>query len=185
MGILLHVQTCANSEIRSHYRVENKWTCWNRRLGYMPLVTIQQIINTCRELDDLQGIAMPRNYISANVRMGKLGKATKWDQPSANPSRAQRPMQIVHFVLLGPANNVQIRIQCNLVRELVAWLVSFGHGQYSKQLTIISFWYSEHSVSSRFENVSSWIFVWDKPDVRKCQPFGMLVVCSRRTTTGS
>ena len=57
------------------------------------------MINTCQGLEDLQGIAMPRNYISANVRMGK---ATKLDQPSANPSRAQSPMQIVHFDLFGP-----------------------------------------------------------------------------------
>jgi hypothetical protein len=99
VGTLFHVQTCADAEIRRHDRVENKWICWHRRLGYMPLATIQQMINTCQGLEDLQGIAMPRNYISANVRMGK---ATKLDQPSANPSRAQSPMQIVHFDLFGP-----------------------------------------------------------------------------------
>jgi hypothetical protein len=34
----------------------------------MLLATIQQMINTCEGLDDLQGIAMPHNFI---VRMGK------------------------------------------------------------------------------------------------------------------
>jgi hypothetical protein len=96
VGTLFHVQTCADAEIKRHDRVENKWICWHRRLGYMPLATIQQMINSCQGLDDLQGIAMPRNYISANVRMGK---ATNLDQPSSNPTRAERPMQIVHFDL--------------------------------------------------------------------------------------
>ncbi len=68
VGTLFHVQTCADAEIRRHARAENKWICWHRRLGYMPLATIQQMINTCQGLEDLQGIAMPRNYISANVR---------------------------------------------------------------------------------------------------------------------
>ncbi len=80
VGTLFHVQTCADADIRRQDRVENKWICWHPRLGYMPLATIQQMINTCQGLDDIQGIAMPRNYISANVRMGK---ATKLDQPSA------------------------------------------------------------------------------------------------------
>jgi hypothetical protein len=59
----------------------------------MPLATIQQMINTCQGLDDLQGIAMPNNYISANVGMGK---ANKLDQPTANPGRAR-----CSFVLPG------------------------------------------------------------------------------------
>jgi hypothetical protein len=99
VGSLFHVQTCADAEIRRHDRVENKWICWHRRLGYMPLATIQQMINTCQGLDDLQGIAMPRNYVSANVRMGK---ATNLDQPLPNLTRAEKPMQIVHFDLFGP-----------------------------------------------------------------------------------
>ena len=102
VGTLFHVQTCADAEIRRHDRTENKWICWHRRLGYMPLATIQQMINTCQGLEDLQGIAMPRNYISANVRMGK---ATNLDQPLPNPNRAQRPMQIVHFDLFGPCRH--------------------------------------------------------------------------------
>ncbi len=93
------VQTCADAEIKRQDRVENKWICWQRRLGYMPWATIQQMINSCQGLDNLQGIAMPSNYISANVRMRK---ATNLDQPSSNPTRAERPMQIVHFDLFGP-----------------------------------------------------------------------------------
>jgi len=65
----------------------------------MPLATIQQMINTFQGLDDLQGVAMPRNYISANV---KVGKATNLDQPSQNLTRAQNPLQVVHFDLFGP-----------------------------------------------------------------------------------
>jgi hypothetical protein len=65
----------------------------------MPLATIQSMINTCHGLDNLQGIAMPRNYISANVGMGK---ATNLDQPSPNPTRAESPTQIVHLYLFGP-----------------------------------------------------------------------------------
>ena len=42
---------------------------------------------------------MPRNYVSANVRRGK---ATNIDQPKSNSTRAERPMQIVHFDLFGP-----------------------------------------------------------------------------------
>jgi hypothetical protein len=42
---------------------------------------------------------MPRNYISANVR---LGKATNLDQPSLNPTRAESPMHIVYFYRFGP-----------------------------------------------------------------------------------
>ena len=86
MGTLFHVQTCADAKIKRHDRVEYKWIRWHRRLGFTPLATIQQMINTCQGLDALQGIAMPRNYISANVRMGK---ATNLDQPLLNPTCAQ------------------------------------------------------------------------------------------------
>ena len=99
VGSLFHVQTCADAEIKRHDRAENKWICWHRRLGYMPLDTIQQMINTCQGLDDLQGITMPHNYVSANVRRGG---ATNIDQLKSNSTRAERPMQIVHFDLFGP-----------------------------------------------------------------------------------
>ncbi len=94
-----HVQTCANAETKSHDLAENKWICWHQRLGYMPLDTIQQIINTCQGLNDLQGITMQRNYVSANVRRGK---ATNIDQLKSNSTCAERPMQIVHFDLFRP-----------------------------------------------------------------------------------
>ena len=42
---------------------------------------------------------MPRNYVSANVRMGK---ATNLDQPQQNPVRATKPMEIIHCNLFGP-----------------------------------------------------------------------------------
>ena len=46
VGTLFHVQTCADAEIKRHDRVENKWICWHRRLGYMPLATIQHVPRT-------------------------------------------------------------------------------------------------------------------------------------------
>ena len=109
VGSLFHVQTCADAEIKRHDRVENKWICWHRRLGYMPLDTIQQMINTCQGLDDLQGIAMPRNYVSANVRRGK---AINQDQPKSNSTRADSPMQIIHFDLFGPCKNPSFAGHC-------------------------------------------------------------------------
>ena len=76
-----------------------EWTCWYRRLGYMPLATIQQMMNTCQGLDDLQGESMPHNYISANV---KIGGAANWDQPLQNLTHAQKQLQVVQFDLFGP-----------------------------------------------------------------------------------
>ena len=96
VGNLFHVHTCAEAEIKRHDRAENKWILWHRRLGYMPFDTIQQMVHSCQGLDDLQGISMPRNYVSASVRQGK---AIKIDQPKSNPMRADRPLQIVHFDL--------------------------------------------------------------------------------------
>ncbi len=78
------------------------WILWHRRLGYMPFDTIQLVINSCQGLDDLQGISMPCNYISASV---KQGKATNMDQPKSIEIRADRPMQIVHFDLFGPCKH--------------------------------------------------------------------------------
>jgi hypothetical protein len=68
----------------------------------MALDTIQQIINTCQGLDDLQGTTMQHNYVSANVRRGK---ATNIDQPKSNSTLGERPMQIVHFDLFGPCKS--------------------------------------------------------------------------------
>ena len=102
VGNLFHVHTCAEAEIKRHDRAENKWILWHRRLGYMPFDTIQQMVNSCQGLDDLQGISMPRNYVSASVRQGK---AIKIDQPKSNPTRADRPLQIVHFDLFGPCKH--------------------------------------------------------------------------------
>jgi hypothetical protein len=99
VGSLFHVQTCADADIRRHDRVENKWICWHQRLGYMPLATIQQMINTCQGLDDLQSIEMPRNYVSVNV---KMGKETNLDQTPPNLTRAESHMRIVHFDHFGP-----------------------------------------------------------------------------------
>ncbi len=39
--------------IKCYDRVENKLICWYQRLGYMPLVTMQQTINTCQGLNNL------------------------------------------------------------------------------------------------------------------------------------
>ena len=99
IGTLFHVQTCADEEIRRSDRIENKWVCWHKRLGYMPLETLKNMIGSCQGLEDLQGVAMPRNYVSANVRMGK---ATNTDQPQQNPIRAKKPMEVVHCDLFGP-----------------------------------------------------------------------------------
>jgi hypothetical protein len=68
----------------------------------MPLSSIQQMINMmmmiCQGLDDVQGVAMPRNYMSANV---KSGKATNLDEPLQNLTRSQKSLQVVHFDLFG------------------------------------------------------------------------------------
>ena len=65
----------------------------------MPLDTIRMMIDNCQGLDDLRGVPMPRNYVSANVRRGK---AVSMDQPKSNPQRADQPLQVVHFDLFGP-----------------------------------------------------------------------------------
>ncbi len=64
----------------------------------MPLDMIQQMINICQGLNDLQGIAMPHNYVSANVTRGK---AINQDQPNSNSTLADSPMQIIHFDFFG------------------------------------------------------------------------------------
>ena len=61
IGSLFHVQTCSDAEIRRSDRVENKWVCWHKRLGYMPFDVLQHMIHSCQGLDDLQGVSMPRN----------------------------------------------------------------------------------------------------------------------------
>ncbi len=99
MRSLYYVQTCADAEIQRFDQAENKWICWHRRLGYMPLDTIQQKIDSCQGLEDLQGITMPRNYVSANL---KRGNAVNLDQPKPILTRAEHPMQIIHFDLFGP-----------------------------------------------------------------------------------
>ena len=88
-----------DAHVGHSHRIENKWICWHKRLGYMPFDVLQHMIHSCQGLDDLQGVSMPRNYISANVRMGK---ATNLDQPKSIPDRAEHPLQVVHFDLFGP-----------------------------------------------------------------------------------
>ena len=77
----------------------------------LPFDTIQQMVNSCQGLDDLQGISMPRNYVSASVRQGK---AIKIDQPKSNPMRADLPLQIVHFDLFGRAS-IPLSLDINTV----------------------------------------------------------------------
>ena len=112
VGNLFHVHTCAEAEIKRHDRAENKWILWHRRLGYMPFETIQEMIKSCQGLDDLQGISMPRNYISASVRRGK---AINIDQPKSNPTRADRPLQLVHFDIFGPCKHPSFAGHSNCV----------------------------------------------------------------------
>ena len=102
VGNLFHVHTCSDAEVKRHDRPENKYILWHRRLGFMPLATIQQMIDSCQGLEDLQGISMPRNYVSANARRGK---AVSMDQPKSNPTRADQPLQVVHFDIFGPCKN--------------------------------------------------------------------------------
>ena len=99
VGSLFHIHTCADAEIKRHDRKDNLYIVWHRRLGYMPLQTIRMMIDSCQGLDDLRGVPMPRNYVSANVRRGK---ATSMDQPKTNQQRADKPLQVVHFDLFGP-----------------------------------------------------------------------------------
>ena len=82
IGTPFHIQTCAEEEVCCSDSIKNKWICWHRRLGYMLLETLKNMIGSCQGLDDLQGVAMLHNYVSANVRMGK---ATNMDQPQQNP----------------------------------------------------------------------------------------------------
>ena len=65
----------------------------------MPLATIQMMFDSFQGVDDLWGVPIPRNYVSANVRRGK---ATSMDQPKPNTPRA---LKLVHFDLFGHANN--------------------------------------------------------------------------------
>ena len=99
VGSLFHIHTCADAEIKRHDRKDNLYIVWHRRLGYMPLDTIRMMIDSCQGLDDLRGVPMPRNYVSANVRKGK---ATSMDQPKTNPTRADQPLQKVHLDIFGP-----------------------------------------------------------------------------------
>jgi hypothetical protein len=97
-GSLFHIHTCAEAEIKRNDRKDHLYIVWYRRLGYMALETIRDMIDSCQGLEDLCSLSMQRNYVSANVRKGK---ATKMDQPQLNPKRADRPLQVVHFDLFG------------------------------------------------------------------------------------
>jgi len=99
VGSLFHIHTCADAEVRPHDRQDNLYIVWHRRLGYMPLETIRMMIDSCQGLDDLRGVPMPRNYVSANVRRGK---STSMDLPKSNPHQSDQPLQVVHFDLFGP-----------------------------------------------------------------------------------
>ena len=54
VGTLFHIQTCADNVIWRSERIENKWICWHRRLGHMPLETLKNMVGSCQGLDDLK-----------------------------------------------------------------------------------------------------------------------------------
>ncbi len=93
----------------------------------MPLTTVQQKINTFQRLDELQGISMFHNYISANVMMRK---ASRLNQLLLNPTHAQGPVQTVCFNLFSPCN------QPSFAEHSSCGLFVDDHSHYTQVYTV-------------------------------------------------
>jgi hypothetical protein len=67
VGGLFHVQTCADAEVKRFDQVENKWICWYQHPGYIPLATIQQMINTFQgPLRRQEAVSYPPHTLPTN-----------------------------------------------------------------------------------------------------------------------
>ena len=75
----------------------NKYIVWSRKLGHMSLETLRQTKNCVSGLEELSETRFPKNYISSEVKIGKMQHV---DMPKATGTRASRPMAGLHWVLL-------------------------------------------------------------------------------------
>ena len=78
---------------------------WSRKLGHMSLETLRQTKNCVNGLEELSETRFPKNYISSEVKIGKMQHV---DMPKATGTRASRPMAGIHWDTLGPTTTCSI-----------------------------------------------------------------------------
>ena len=83
----------------------NKYIVWSRKLGHMSLETLRQTKNCVSGLDELSETRFPKNYISKDIKIGKMQHV---DMPKATGTRADRPMAGIHWDTLGPTSTCSI-----------------------------------------------------------------------------
>ena len=99
LGNLFYVQIFPQHQLSRSDRRENLWINWSKRLGHASISTLRSMAKTCDGLENLKLAPIPRNYVSAESRMGKL---VNLDMPKQVMTRAAQPMEVIHMDLKGP-----------------------------------------------------------------------------------
>jgi hypothetical protein len=85
----------------------------------------------------------PRNYISADVR---VGKSTVADQPSPTTTVPSRPNEVWHMDTIGPTKTTSVhgyRDNTSFTCGYTGYVLSYGHASPGQVLDIIERWYAD------------------------------------------
>ena len=83
----------------------NEVIVFSRKIGYCPLQTLGDPRKVVTGLETLADSHFPRNYVSADVR---VGKSTVADQPSQTDTVPSRPNEVWHMDTIGPTKTTSV-----------------------------------------------------------------------------
>jgi hypothetical protein len=121
----------------------NEVIVFSRKLGHCPLQTLWDTRKVVTGLESLADSHFPRNYISADVR---VGKSTAADQPSATDTVATRPNEVWHMDTVGPTQTTSVhgyRYNTSFTCGFSGYVLSYGHASPSQIPEIQERWYAD------------------------------------------
>jgi hypothetical protein len=150
----------------------NEVIVFSRKFGHCPLQTLWDTRKVVTGLESLADSHFPRNYISADVR---IGKSTVADQPSTSDTIPSRPNEVWHMDTIGPTKTTSVhgfRYNTSFTCGYTGYVLSYGHASPSQVADIQERWYAD---IARFRELHG------EPRVFRCDNASVNV--SRRATS--
>ena len=142
VGSLFYIRTFDASEVPAEFGSRNSWIVYHRKLGFMPLDTLRNTISCSVGLDDLLKSPMPRNYVSAAVR---LGKSVHIDRPKFRNHRTSRPFACVYMdTFQTKTKSLNGHMYCSVfVDDHSGFIWTYTHSSTSQVFAIFQKWYAD------------------------------------------
>ena len=116
---------------------------FSRKFGHRPLQTLWDTRKVVTGLESLADSHFPRNYVSADVR---VGKSTVADQPSPTATVPSRPNEVWHMDTIGPTKTTSLhgyRYNTSFTCGYTGYVLSYGHASPSQVQEIQERWYAD------------------------------------------